>query len=218
MKRNKLFLLGLFVVFAAVLSLSLVSSTFARYTSSGKAEDSARVAKWGVVVTVTGADAFGEKYDDEIEAAGTKVVSTSGNVLAPGTNGTLGSIQITGTTEVMVTITVVLDIDLGDNWKDANGHYYCPLVIGGLSGLDYNSADEFEAAIEALVTKTHSNVDANKELADVYSSVELLWSWEIETGADDDAKAANSIKDTFLGTTGLADISVKWTASVVQVD
>ena len=34
MKKNKLFLLGLFVVFAAVLSLSLVSNTFAKYVSS----------------------------------------------------------------------------------------------------------------------------------------------------------------------------------------
>ena len=236
MKRNKLFLLGLFVVFAAVLSLSLVSSTFAKYTSSGDAADSARVAKWGVTVQVTGDDAFGEKYDNAIAASGTKVVSVNAsddsvedNVLAPGTNGTLGGIIISGTPEVMVTVKLALDIELGDNWKDEGGNFYCPLVFKvGSTTIDSTGcadADAFEAKIEAAVAYSLAAADADP--AEGYQvaantnlsySVSMTWEWAFETGADQAAKDANNIKDTYLGTQGLANITTSWTASVEQID
>ena len=237
MKRNKLFLLGLFVVFAAVLSLSLVSSTFAKYTSSESAADTARVAKWGVTVEVTGDDAFGEKYDDAIEAAGTKVVSVGAsndsvedNVLAPGTNGTLGGIAIAGTPEVMVTVKLALDIELGDNWEDELGNFYCPLVFKvGSTTIDSTGcadADAFEAKIEAAVAYALAVADADPSLEGyqvaantaLTYSVSMTWEWAFETGADEATKAANNIKDTYLGTQGLANISTSWTASVEQID
>ena len=46
MKRNKLFILGICTVMVALVSLSLVSGTWARYTSTVSGEDSAAVAKW----------------------------------------------------------------------------------------------------------------------------------------------------------------------------
>lgn len=47
MRKNKLFVLGIFTVMVALVSLSLVSNTWARYTSTVSDSDSARVAKWG---------------------------------------------------------------------------------------------------------------------------------------------------------------------------
>ena len=46
MKKNKFFMLGIITVFVAILSLTFVSSTFARYTSQVSGTDSARVAIW----------------------------------------------------------------------------------------------------------------------------------------------------------------------------
>ena len=225
MKKNKLFLLGLFVVFAAVLSLSLVSNTLAKYTSSDNGSDSARVAKWGVVVNVTGDEAFGQKYDNAISASGTKVVSNNvDNVVAPDTNGTLGSFNISGTPEVMVDVEVALTITLtgweirlndtdsdGDIDEDDDAEFYCPLVISDgtttLNGTTYDSAAAFKAAIEALVDYTGNDLAANSNLA---RSVTLTWSWSY-TGDD--------VKDTALGNLSTApSITAAWSASVTQVD
>ena len=228
MKKNKLFLLGLFVVFAAVLSLSLVSNTLAKYTTSDSGSDTARVAKWGVTVEVIGAEnAFGTKYDDAIKADGTKVVSTT-DVLAPGTNGTLGQINIDGQPEVMVNVNVSLTITL-TNWvvdHDNNDStpetFYCPIVfkaVGGatVDGREYvGDADGLKTAIEALVTKSATNVTVGTDLNPTYD-VTVTWEWAYNaTGNQTD------IADTALGnaatTMNAPTINAVWSASVTQVD
>ena len=50
MKRNRLFILGIVTVLVALLSLTLVSGTFAKYTSTATGSDTAKVAKWSVEV------------------------------------------------------------------------------------------------------------------------------------------------------------------------
>lgn len=227
MKKNKLFLLGLFVVFAAVLSLSLVSNTLAKYTSSGNSSDSARVAKWGVTVAVIGAEeAFGKTYNDTFLAEGTKVVSTE-DVLAPGTEGTLGQINIDGQPEVMVDVRVSLTITLS-NWvvdHDANNGtpdtFYCPIIFksgtGTVDGRDYvGKADEFKADIEALVNKTTLNVAANQDLSSAYD-VTVTWEWAFGPEGNQ-----TDIADTALGnaatTANKPTITAEWSAEVTQVN
>ena len=114
MKKNRMMRLASILLVCVLLSTSVISGTFAKYTTSDSAQDSARVAKWGVNIIATGDEAFAEKYDDAASATGTKVVSSvSGqDVLAPGTNGTLGGIAITGQPEVMVNVTVTADLTL----------------------------------------------------------------------------------------------------------
>ena len=46
MKKQRFFMLGIITVLVAVLSLTFVSSTFAKYTSTVSGSDLARVAKW----------------------------------------------------------------------------------------------------------------------------------------------------------------------------
>ncbi len=227
MKKNIMMRLSALLLVAVLLTTCVISGTFAKYTTADSATDTARVAKWGVSVTVIGNDAFGELYDDEINVAGTKVVSVKAtdddveqNVVAPGTRGTLGSVVISGTPEVMVDVAVSLDIEL-EGWE-IDGVYYCPLQITKgtttLSGLDYLDADAFEAAIEALVNKTGDNVAANTDLGTTYDVV-LNWEWLFETGADAAEKAANNIKDTKLADLATAPtITTTWNASVEQVD
>ena len=57
MKRNKLFILGICTVMVALVSLSLVSGTWAKYTSTVSGSSAARVAKWDVVYTDNAATA-----------------------------------------------------------------------------------------------------------------------------------------------------------------
>lgn len=58
MKKQRFFMLGIITVLVAVLSLTFVSSTFAKYTSTVSGSDSAKVAKWEWAFTgdVTGDD------------------------------------------------------------------------------------------------------------------------------------------------------------------
>ena len=79
MKKNKLFLLGLFVVFAAVLSLSLVSNTLAKYTTSDSGSDTARVAKWGVTVSASGDETA--VLDTADGATEVEIISNTGELL-----------------------------------------------------------------------------------------------------------------------------------------
>ena len=103
MKRNKLFILGICTVMVALVSLSLVSGTWARYTSSVSASDSARVAKWAWEIgdkklgseTVT-FDLFNTIYDSNLTDEEQDVDT---GLIAPGTGGVL-SFSIENLSEV----------------------------------------------------------------------------------------------------------------------
>ncbi len=67
MKRNKLFIAGLVTVFLALVSLTLVSSTWAKYTSTATGSDSARVAKWSFI--------YDGEHEDAEDAAKVSTIS-----------------------------------------------------------------------------------------------------------------------------------------------
>lgn len=225
MKKNKLFLIGLVTVFVALLSLTLVSSTFARYVTTGEGTASARVAKWGVTVTVKGDETFKNEYatdDTDVKDDITTSVKSTVDVVAPGTNGTFANIKVEGTPEVAVKIEQDAEVTL-EGWTVKNGdtdEFYCPLVftVGGtgattdpvIKGSDFTSAANLVAAIKAAL-------EINKNFAvgaDITSNYSLSWKWEFN-GASADADA----KDTQLGNLATAPtiiITIKTT--VTQID
>ena len=93
MKKNRLFVLGLVTVFVALVSLTFVSSTWAKYTTTASGSDTARVAYWGfgqdganeLVID----DLFANAYDGTIDPSTKSVVSADSteDVIAPGTSG-----------------------------------------------------------------------------------------------------------------------------------
>lgn len=230
MKKNIAMRVAAILFILTMISTCAFSTTFAKYVTSDSASDSARVAKWGVVVDVTGDDAFGEKYDNQISSTGTKVVSaTSGqNVLAPGTNGTLATLDITGSPEVMVNIDVIVDLEI-TNWTVESAEY-CPLVFVvttdgtpvtfkiDLSDDTIDTIDELETKIEdAYKAVIKSNVPANSDLK---KSVYTTWSWGYEPVA---GTVQSDAKDTVLGNWQLngkpePKISMSLTVTVTQVD
>ena len=54
MNRNRLMKASAFLLVSTMATSCFVGSTFAKYVSENQGEDSARVAKWGVEVEVTG--------------------------------------------------------------------------------------------------------------------------------------------------------------------
>lgn len=111
MKRNKFFMLGIVTVLVAVLSLTFVSNTFAKYTSTVTGNDTARVAKWAWeiddVALAKGAtgvtvDLFETIIDTKTGAEETDVKS---ELIAPGTTGSF-SLKFDNLSEVNATYAV----------------------------------------------------------------------------------------------------------------
>lgn len=209
MKQNKILRVSAVLLVLTLLSTCVISGTFAKYTTSASANDDARIAKWGVVVEAT-ADAFTENDDDTVIS----FVSNE-NVVAPGTDGNLCGLTITGKPEVEVNVAATANLALTD-WAVA-GVYYCPLVITvgntAFNGNDYADAAAFEKAVEdAIVAEIAKDVvDPNTDLAD---SVSVTWAWAFK-GNDD-------VKDTALGNAAAAGtpatISISVSVTVTQLD
>ena len=109
------------LMIATLITTSAISSTFAKYASTGSGSDTARVAKWGVELAVSGS-LYGKDYSANpsnkpiavSDSNGATVkASDASNVVAPGTrtrtNGSSDSddglyISVTGKPEVRTTI------------------------------------------------------------------------------------------------------------------
>lgn len=201
-------------VAAVALALALVTScfaggTFAKYTTAGTGSDDARVAKFGVVVTANG-DTFANAYDGTLDTQ-TVISADEGNVVAPGTEGEMTAMTITGTPEVAVNVAYDADLQLA-NW-DADG-YYCPLEITvdgtTFKGTDYADAAAFEAAVEEAIEKNTANYEANADMKDAKAPA-VTWAWTIENNDD--------VKDTKLGDNAAAPtIQLDITTTVTQID
>ncbi len=130
MKKNKMMRLASVMMVMTLMTTSVISGTFAKYVTSDSAKDTARVAKFGVVVTA-GGFLFDETYKVVTENNGPGQLATGAdatsmtvvsvghvleavdNVVAPGTKNTDGlTFTITGQPEV--------DVQLDVNVKDEN--------------------------------------------------------------------------------------------------
>lgn len=200
---------------ATMLTTSVISGTFAKYTSSATGTDTARVAKWGVKITANG-DTFAKEYAKDTEAytETNTVVSTSDKVVAPGTKGNMASMTLSGTPEVAVKVTYEGTFALGGNWSVDNT-YYCPLEIkvnnDTLKGSEYQSASEFETAVKEKIGAYSKEYAAGTDLSGTGAdSLTVSWSW---------AYTGDDAKDTKLGdATTAATVSLGVKTTVTQID
>lgn len=211
MNRNRLMKASAFLLVSTMATSCFVGSTFAKYVSEGEGSDSARVAKWGVKVEVTG-DGFKTKYgkdDYNSNVDGNTVISsTTEKVVAPGTKGTFGGVKITGTPEVAVKVETTADVELS-GWNVANdGGFYCPLkfTVGEktINGLDYSKdtaggESSFEYAIkDAIQEATTKEVAAGTDLSTVGDGITYSWEWPFEGSTGKVANQDDEL-DTILG-------------------
>ena len=227
MKKNKMMRVASALMVAVLLSTCAISGTFAKYITEKESTDTARVAKFGVDLAVTVDGAFATEYDADTTAtdklgvaiAKTVVASStdSDNLVAPGTKGDLmASATIAGTPEVAVNVKQEATLVL-TGWE-VNGTYYCPLVITvdgtKFYGMDYTSAAEFIAAVEAALD-SDVNYAPNTDLTESHS---VTWAWAFE---GTDGKQTDEL-DTALGNyaakTGDIGISFTYKVTVTQID
>ena len=225
MKKNKLFIIGLVTVFVALLSLTLVSSTFAKYVTTNTGISSARVAKWGVTITSEGEATFAKEYGTDDASVKSTIASSvvSSNVdavVAPGTKGQFAAVSISGTPEVAVKIERKATVTL-EGWTIKTGdkdEFYCPIVIkvtkGGTSteikqGATINSAEALKKAIEDALNES-VDVAANTDLSNELTSLTVTWEWTFK---------GDDTKDTALGSlTTAPTIKVEIVTSVTQIN
>ena len=229
MKKNIAMRVAAFLFILTMISTCAFATTFAKYTTSDSATDTARVAKWGVNVEAAGPNLFVKEYDGSVSS------SDTWDLVAPGTAVTNAfKVTITGTPEVDVEIKYEATVSLtgweAGTFKDGETtkNTYCPLVIT-VNGTQYKidttntDATKLAAAIEkAIEDLSVANIDANTNLAATAAlthDLNISWSWAYEVAGTDAEKAAANDNDTALGNlTTAPQISISVTCTVTQND
>lgn len=176
-----------------LLLLSFGGYTLAKYITKGTGSDTATVAKWGFTVTANADDLFGEKYDASgaitTGDTGLSVKADSGNVVAPGTGGSM-TVGIDGTAEVLAQISFELEITdvklpgtIGDGTDD-----YLPIKWTLKRGETPIVESKSAAELVTEVNKLTQTLEIGQEFTDTYT---ISWAWAFD-GQDD-------AKDTELG-------------------
>lgn len=189
--------------------------------------------------------------DENAQAAIVKSVISSGksdtegatkdNVVAPGTKGEMLSMKLSGQPEVAVQVTYSPTIELNGEWKDVDGKFYCPLKIKignhNFFGIEYDSKEQFVQKITEEIATYNRKYAPNTDLATAKfgdednlksASLDISWEWAFQSSLSGDPttaaaeKAANDVKDTYLGDQAAkghaATISIEVVATVTQID
>ena len=213
MKKNRMMRLASVLLVCVLLTTSVISGTFAKYTTTTGSEDAARVAKWGfepVAMDITGL--FSNAYDAN---ATDFTVESAVDVIAPGTQGSAqfafayDEANGIGAPEVDYTFTVdttgsVCAQSIQDNasiqWKLDSGNWvrWDDLIdaIEALDGDEDYEAGELPAAF-GVNDNTHT----------------IYWRWVFSTGNESD------VKDTGMGNADeLANVKLVINITATQVD
>lgn len=185
MKKQRFFMLGIITVLVAVLSLTFVSSTFAKYTSTVNGNDSARVAKWEWTYEGQDIKTFDDAQFDLFEtlvyevkndgtidiASGQDAQVAAGTdaetIIAPGTGGYF-TFEFTNNSEVEAQANVVLSATLNGVPIQFSLENTTSAVWGDAASITISEKVEMGATVEVTVywkwafTDTVENDLANK--------------------------------------------------------
>ncbi len=225
MKKMNLTKLMAVLVVLCLITSTFVGSTLAKYITTAEGNDTARVAKFGVVLTAE-SDIFAPEYakDGSGDNTGVSVLADdTKDVVAPGTAGTMTAFTIAGAPEVDVKVTatlaqvdpismVTLPAGTGyKNWTTANptdtydvaANYY-PVVWTLKQGANVKATGNLEA-IQTYLTDTLSGIyEVEDDTFDTLSgSWTLDWTWAFENGKDAEDTSLGQVAagvDTIAGT------------------
>ena len=228
--KNRTLRISLILAILTLVTSCFMGSTFAKYVTNTRGTDTARVAKFGVVITQTTAfdEAFAQSYatDDSVYSgsiANSVVTNPSGDgkdLVAPGTTGFIG-VSIAGTPEVAVKVEYVLTGTDNIKYTDSdvitiNGSEYpikWTLTNNTTSAkvVENVTLEELKTAVDGL----SAEYGPNEDLAASYT---ITWAWAFEQGATAEEKAKVDAADTVLGDAGTAEINFTLTVTVTQID
>lgn len=186
MKKNRMMRIAAVLLVAVLLTTSVISGTFAKYTTAVTASDEARVAAWGFGESTTlEFDLFSTNYDDTAVSSGTD------NIIAPGTEQSetirFEYADTTGKGAPEVDYTVKLEVvanetNIGDAIKGNTS------ITWVFNGTEYGTWDTMIAAINAYT----EDVEANALPALETTGVTIGWKWAYEGNDTGDTAMGNA--------------------------
>lgn len=221
MKKNKMMRLAAILLVCVLMTTSVISGTFAKYTTSVSSQDSARVANWGFERSnsMDLTDLFVSSYQnvhakdngdgtyDDVIAPGTEG-ETSFQFKYDGENGTKGP-------EVAYTFTVKVEASCDDailnnaniQWKlDDNAWGTWADMIDDITALSGSASGTQQYAPNTLPAA----------FTDADETHTIYWQWIFDEEAGGEAL---DVMDTDMGNdSDLADCSIKITITATQVD
>lgn len=241
MKKNRMMRLASVLLVLVLLTTSVISGTFAKYTTQDSANDSARVAKWGVTTTVKGS-LFGATYKEATENSIIAYDKSDGTVssnkdaedflVAPGTKNEEGlTLSVVGTPEVKYQVVI-------DHAEDADGKNYEPSDISlnaGTYGVMYpvtdivvnadNVGNYYYIVSETNKFATATAADTGKQLYELRDEVTsenqylpIVWTVDIE-GTEKTYTKTSEVMDALTGAfattnTFAPNTPIGWSANV----
>ena len=214
-KENKLLKVVAGTTLVAGIGVTLLTGTYAKYTSTGAGTDTARVAKWEFDVESTDiatSETFTKNLFDTItNTDGTTenaVKETDGSLIAPGTMGKF-NLAIENKSEVTANYTVAYEVTFSD---------------GKTIPLEFTNDVDDQGKVRADATWHTDIADVNQGATEVAygattTSNTVYWRWAFEDTTSDENKTARDNSDTTLGTSTTDVIAtLKATVTATQKD
>ncbi len=246
MRKNKTMRAATLLLALVLITSCFVGGTFAKYVTTDNSSDSARVAKFGVVLTASDNSSFKTVYNsDTTDFTGVTVKSsTTDSLVAPGTKDDGGiTFTISGTPEVATKISAVMTEDYEEVFLKAGT--YTDYTTRGTDGNHPTfalSADYYPVVFTLKQQDKETPVatgklsDINTALAtytasaqyapnvDLGATFTLTWAWAFGDSANNQADtvlgqiAAGTYTGLTDGTDYNLDINYTITFTVEQID
>ena len=232
-KNNRFLKLAAALMILCLITTCAISTTFAKYATTNSTEDTARVAKWGVVLSASGT-LFGKNYatnratdSDAIiaasttQSADTHSVVADAKVVAPGTKNDVGVLlKLNGQPEVAYSVSASTDDTKNKDIFLKAGTYGVMVVAEGLNaetvvaGVYYVlNGTSYELATEEYDdSETYYKLLDKVVLANDYYPV--VWSLSKDGGAATEYSTVKELTDAIMsdvnGTTddGVGNITI----------
>lgn len=218
--KNKTLRLALLVLLLAVVTMSVISGTLAKYVESVTGTDTARVAKFEY--TLSGMTGDGDtktlKLFDSVTDTGIlgNLANDGKKLVAPGSEGSI-DVELTNRSEVKISAGFTLtEINAGNIpivYKYNNKYYSSVLPEGSKVKLHDDSVDQVTVTGN-LAKLTEAVGNAESVAQNGTSTISLGWAWAF-TG---DGTTQTDSSDTTLGKAGSATVELKVKCDVTQLD
>lgn len=212
MKKNRMMRLASVLLVLTLLTTSVISGTFAKYTSTRSGSDVARVAKWSIEVEGTeigvpgnatvAFDLFSTVKDTKgTDEADVKAGTDGEHIIAPGTSGSF-AIDIANKSEVNAKYTITLT-------ETNTGNIPLQYSVDGTTWVDSVA----ELTMTALT-------DQSIAMGTGTATKTVYWRWVFDENVDDQTVHAGQtdVTDTALGYAGTAQVTIEAAITVTQVD
>jgi len=190
MKKNKTLRIAVVIMVAALCATCILSgtTTLARYAATAKGTGSVDVAGWSILVDPGGQNEIDIAIDDDIDfvvdlfdnilckvESGQEIhTDPAGKLIAPGTYGYLGAIDIKNASQVYADIDV--EIEVSTPWMAAGA--------SGITGLTFTPPLDASGVFK----KSFANVAPGATVN--FTATDFMWEWVI---------GGNEAEDTAIG-------------------